>query len=180
MSGYITIIVSILMLATNAAWGRDRTAALTGVDQAVVHGTPATWVARNGIDQKALNPMLTSATPSAGVILTAGRGGGMMHGSVSGRSNWGHSFQSRPFGSQSFDRNHSFHRDFDRDRFIHRDFHRDHFVHRNRFFDRDDFFAFRFGFYPYANYYYYPYYYYPYGYYYGYPGYFYPYFYFSW
>jgi hypothetical protein len=186
MSAYIAIIASIMMLATNAAWGRDRAVMLAGVDHTAVsrasadNGIPATWAAQYGIDQKALNPMQTSAAPNAGVVLTAGQGGGTMRGSVSGRSNWGHSSHSRPFGSHSFNRGHSFNRDFDQGRFHHRD----HFSHRGfRHYPYGHYYSYPYRYYPYR--YYYPYsYYYPYGYYYGYPGYVYTYpysyFYFSW
>jgi hypothetical protein len=187
MKGYFVITASILMLATTA-FGKGSKAVPTGIDQTAVYGTPAdngsqaTWATRYGTDQKASSAILTSTTPNAGVVLTAGPRGGGMHGqmqaqgSPSGRSNWGHSFRARPGDRFS-------HRDFDRDRFSHRDFRRDHFFPRHRFFDRDDFFFRNRGFYPYRPY-YYPYYY-PYGsyyypYYYGNPYDSYSYFYFSW
>ena len=183
---YMAILAVVAMLATTA-FGRLRAAAPTGVDETAAYvspantGLPTAWAAQYGTDHTTLNGMLSSTTPSAPVVLTAGPRGGGIHGGVSGRPNMGRGFNGRSFGGRFFDRDRSFHRDFDRGRFFHRDFDRDHFFPRHRFFDRDDFF-FGFG-YPYGyNYYpYYPYYYYyPYGYYYGNPGYYYPYFYFSW
>jgi hypothetical protein len=161
MSAYIAIIASILMLATNAAWGRDRAAVLPGADRTAVHvtvadnGIPVTWAVQYGMDQKALNPMHTSAAPSVEVALTASRGGGRMHGSISGHSSRGHSFHSRPFGGHSFNRGHSFHGG----QSFHRGFDRHHFDHRKQFFHGG------FRHYPYGRYYSYPYRYYPYRYY---------------
>ncbi len=196
MKTYVAIIASIVLLATNAALGRDRAAVLTGVDQTAVYGTPAnngiqaTWLAHYGMDQP-------PAMPSAAVVLTASRGGSMMQGRMhaqsgwSGRSNWGQGFHSRSFGNQSFNRGHSFHGDFRHDGFHHRD----DFVHRGfRYYPYGHFYSYPYRYYPYHYYYpysyypyryYYPYsYYYPYGSYYGSLGYVYPYpysyFYFSW
>ncbi len=161
MSGFMAIIASIMMLATTAASGRDRAAVLTGIDKTIVYATPATngiqatWALQYQTDRKTSSLMQTSATPSAGVVLTAGprggmmpgRGGAMMPGGLSagpnwgrspmmnggfaGRPNWGHSFNS--FNSRPFGRN-----DF---------FFGNHFVPQHRFFDRDDFF-FRNHFFP--------------------------------
>ncbi len=179
MKVYVAIIASVMLLATNAALGRDRAAMLTGVDKTVAHGTPATngsqtmWAARDGMDQ-------TRAIPNAAVVLTAGRGGGLMPGRMqaqsgwSSRSHWDQGFHSRFFGD------HSFRGGFHHDRFHHRD----HFMHKGfRPYPYGRYYFYPYGYYPYR--YYYPYsYYYPYGYYYGYPWYIYPYpyfyFYFSW
>ncbi len=82
MSTYVAIIASIMMLATNAAWGRDRAAVLTGVDQTAAYGTPAdngnqaTWADQGRRDGKTLNSRQTSDMPGAPVVLTATRGGG--------------------------------------------------------------------------------------------------------
>ena len=165
MKTYLAILASIIMLATTAAFGRARAAPPTGVSQTAVYVSPA---AQHRIDGKTLNPMQTPATFGAPVVLTAGRGGGGMHG---GRGSL-HAFQGRSFGGGSF--RGGLHRDFDRG--FHRDFDRDFDFHHGRHFfiprhrDFDDFnFGFSFGwpyyYYPYG-YGYYPYwYYYPYGYY---------------
>ena len=191
MTRYIAIIASVAMLATTA-FGKIQ-AAPTGVDRTAAYGSPAnigaqaTWALQYETDHQTTTGILTSATPSASVVLTAGQRGGGMHRGFSGRANVGPGFNARgSFGGRSFDRDRGFRGGFDRDRFFHRDFDRDHFFPRHRFFDRDDFFFGFGGFGPYSyNPYYYPYYSYPYYYYpYGYYPYYYTYpyssFYFSW
>jgi len=216
MRTYIAVTTLITMLAASAAFARAPAAVPIGVDQTAAYGSPAddgihaAWAAQYATDRKTSSLMQTSATASAGVVLTAsqrggampGRGGGAMQGGFSGhsgrghspmqggfsgRSHSGHSFHTRPFVNRSFDRDRFMHRDFNRNQSFHRDFNRDRFHHRN--FDHYPYrpyysYPYRY-YYPYTYYYpygYYPYGYYPYGYYYYYgnPWYFYPYFYFSW
>lgn len=160
MRRYISIIASLAILATTAAFGRDRAAASTRVGQAAAYvssaenGGQAAWAAQHRIDKMMLDPM--QASGGVPVVLTGGRGGGGMHG---GGGSFHGDFHSRSFGG------HGFHRDFDSGRsFHHRDFYRDDFYFR--------------GYYPYRGYYYYPHRYSPYSYYYPY-GYSYPYSYFS-
>ncbi len=166
MSGFMAIIASIMMLATTA-FGRVGAAAPTGAEKTAAYvapadnGTQATWTAQNGMDHKTLTAMLTSNTPSATTVLTVGRGGGTMHGGLSGRPNsghspmmngglagrpnWGHSpmmnggLAGRPNWGHRFDSRPFVGRPFDRDDF----FFRNHFFPRDRFFDRDDFFFHR-------------------------------------
>ncbi len=184
MKGYFAIMASILMLATTA-FGKGWTAAPTRVGKTAVYATPANneiqaiWATQYRMDQQTPSAVLTSDTPTAGVILTAGRGGGggSMHGGMGSFHGGTSSFHG---GTSSF--RGGFHRDFD-------DFHGHHNFHHR---DNDFFFGLGlgFGYYPYS---YYPYSYYPYscypygyynspysGYYCGYPWYFYPYLSFSW
>jgi hypothetical protein len=171
MRRYISIIASLAILATTAAFGRDRAAASTRVGQAAAYvssaenGGQAAWAAQHRIDKMMLDPM--QASGGVPVVLTGGRGGGGMHG---GGGSFHGDFHSRSFGG------HGFHRDFDSGRtFHHMDYDRDRFIHHSNFYI-DDFYLR--GYYPYRGYYYYPHRYSPYSYYYPY-GYSYPYSYFS-
>jgi len=139
MRTYMAIIAAVAILATTAAFGRDGAAAPPAVSKIAAYGYPAnneiqaSWAAQYTIDQTP-SPMQTSATPSAPVVLTMGRGGGGMRGG-------GGSFHGGQFRG-------GFHRDFD--------FHGRNFHHRDYDFDRG------FGYYPYSySYGYYPYGYYP-------------------
>jgi hypothetical protein len=170
MNGFMAIVASITMLATTGLFGKSWAAPI---------GVSKVAAAQYVVDHQTVSLVPMSDTVSASVILTAGHGGGGMHGggggmhgggggthasgggmhgggggmhaSGGGMHGGGGSFHGGGGSFHGGPMHGGLHNEFHHE---HGDFHHEH---------NDFFFGFGFGYYPYVYPYYYPYY--PYGYY---------------